>query len=642
MDLNLSEPYKQSLAILVSACLILVNTLLHVHVYGNRNYRGDEILTIHAAETMTPQQIVLWLATDVHPPGWRLVAQTWVEYFGISESVVRWSSRLINLLSFALIFQLGKHLIDRRAGLFAVALLGMYGFAGNSMYEFRPYAALVALTSALHLVFLRWLVRPTGRLMVAYVYLGVAAVYTHYFAFPIFAAHALFMAVFWCSNRLFIYRTISMWFCIALSFAPWTPSLIQAVLLGFPGGYYSLNLPTLIQTIRLDPPIVFEFLLITSLIAFQRFPVQSESGAALRWFPRSRIAYPIFLLLATFAIVLLFDSVWSVLSAQGFTTVVMLIALVLTLGLWLLPTKAGTVLLVLLYLHAPANIAFQPTNAPYREIVKSMAPSYQEDSVIVTEFNWPWRWLHSASYYLMNFTPDKMSDDRQFHLVDPQDLAQPIINPQKLANIFKTFEPAAFGSQLPVHGQLWHLTEGGGNDLGDEFGDWLNRNYALIRTQAWDEPYVTNYALSEYAKAPGHQGPILSAGDELRLYAWALNDSVEAAACQSVTVESWWQLDAEVDISYSLSIILADADGDGQLAIQDSIPAQVFTTEWQADRFYRDRSTLEIPCAIEEGSFNLLLAAKETVSGAILPLRYADGNAIGKEFYLTTLHVSAN
>ena len=194
---------------------------------------------------------------------------------------------------------------------------------------------------------------------------------------------------------------------------------------------------------------------------------------------------------------------------------------------------------------------------------------------------------------------------------------------------------------MPAHKQLWHLTQGGGNDLGAEFEDWLNQNYALVRTHSWHEPYVTDYALSEYAKAPQHQGPMLQAGDEMQLYAWKLGESVEVAACQSVTVETWWQTQSHIEQSYSLGIILAAASGDVQLAIQNSIPAEVFTTVWQPDRFYRDRTDIQVPCSIEDGRYNLLLAAKETISGEILPLQYPDGNDIGNEYYLTTLHVKS-
>lgn len=639
--MSFTESNKRSLTILAAALLILGNTLLHTQVYGNRNYREDEINTIRAALTLTPQQIVLWLASDVHPPGWRLAAASWIDLFGKSEAVVRWSSKLINLLSFALIFQLGKHLVDRRVALYAVALLGLYGFASNSMYELRPYSLLIALTTALHLVFLRWLGKPTGKLMIAYVCLAVAAIYTHFYAFPIFAGHALFMVVFRRLDRRFVYKTVSMWFIIAISFAPWTLPLLQTVLGSFSEGYYAVNLATLIQETRFSPVIIFEFLLLASLLALQRFRIQSASRSLLRWHPLSRLVYPLFLLLATFAVALLVNSTWSVLNARGFTTVVMLVALMMALGLWLLPTRVAAILLFLLYIHAPANIFVQPTNAPYREIVQEMAPSYQTDSVVVTEFDWAWRWLLPAAYYLMDFTPEQMSKERQFHLVEPRDSAHPPTYPDELANIFTTFEADALAIQLPAHKQLWRLTEGGGNDLGAEFGDWLNQNYALIRTHSWDESYVTDYALSEYAKVPRHQGPVLRVGDELQLYTWELGDAIEVAACQSVTVESWWQLNTEVDQSYSLSIILAEDDGNGQLAIQNSIPAEVFTTEWQTDRFYRDRTSLEIPCSIEDGRYNLLLAAKETISGAVFPLRYPDGKAIGNEFYLTTLHVTA-
>ena len=141
-------------------------------------------------------------------------------------------------------------------------------------------------------------------------------------------------------------------------------------------------------------------------------------------------------------------------------------------------------------------------------------------------------------------------------------------------------------------------------------------------------------------KAPEHKGPLIQFGDSMRLYAWELEGSVETEACQSVTVESWWRTSAEIDESYSLGVILADENG--QLAIQNSIPADVFTTEWQPNRFYRDRTRLQIPCALAGGHYNLLLAAKETHRGAALPLRYPDGSDVGNEFYLTTLQVESS
>ena len=75
---------------------------------------------------------------------------------------------------------------------------------------------------------------------------------------------------------------------------------------------------------------------------------------------------------------------------------------------------------------------------PIVNLCRQLSSSYQNDSVVVTEFSWAWRWLQPAAYYFMDFTPDKMSKDRQFHLVEVLDSAHPPESPDELVNIFKT------------------------------------------------------------------------------------------------------------------------------------------------------------------------------------------------------------
>ena len=211
--------------------------------------------------------------------------------------------------------------------------------------------------------------------------------------------------------------------------------------------------------------------------------------------------------------------------------------------------------------------------------------------------------------------------------------------PDALVNVHWNFDPTTFSQKLPAHRQLWLLQEGGGNIHRDSLQDWLERNYAFIRSTSWDQKYVTTYRLSEYARVPAHDGPVLTVGESLLLYSWQLQDSVFVSPCQAITVESWWQIQNLDSTPYSIGIILADADGDSQLAIANSVPADQFTSDWQTGRFYRDRTTLEVPCTIEEGSYDLLLSAKESMSGKPLELAYPAGDTIGTLFYLTTLHV---
>lgn len=631
-----------SLAILAAACLILLNALLHASVYGNRNYRDDELYVLRLFSLHSYSALVQETVTDTELPGWRLIADVWVDSFGQSEEVTHWLSKLFNLVTFALVYQLGKHICCARVGLYAIVLLGVYGFAASGINELRPYPMLVMLTTALHLVFYRWLQMPTGRLMIAYCLLGMAALYTHYYAIPIFLAHAFFLIAFRRFERKFYLDSFVMWFLIALSFAPWIFSLLYVIFSAFPGGYYAVDLPTLVQALSFHPVFIFQFLVLLSLAVLLPINTEPARGSALRWYPLSKLIYPLFLLLATFAVALLVNSVWTVLIPQGFLSVVMLIALIMALGLWLLPAKAGTILLILLLLHAPQNIDVQTTNAPYRDIVQAMTKSYETDSIVVTEFSWAWRWLLGAAYNLMDFTPDKMSKERIFHLVEPRDRAHPPGHPDDLVNIHKTFDPEHFSNQLPNHNQLWHLQEGDGNDLGLSLKEWLKRNYAHIRTVSWDEEYVTSYSLSEYARVPDHDGPILEAGDNLRLYTWARHDSLDLAPCKSVTIESWWQIEEPDPKPYTISLILANEDGDRQLAIANSVPADQFTSDWLSDTYYRDRTTLAIPCDIGGGSFNLLLAAKETGTGKPLVLAYPGGDEVVAEFYLTTLILARN
>ena len=629
-----------SVAIIALAGLMLLIAVLHTRVYDQRNYREDEINTVHAARLMNPAQIVQWMAGDAHPPGWRLAADFWVDSFGKSEPVTRWSSQLLNLLTFALLYQLGCHVCDRRAGFYAVALLGVYGFASNGMYEFRPYAMLIALVTGLHLVYFRWLTRPRPRQMIVYAALGIAAMYTHFFAVFIFASQAIVLPLFHRWDRKKFQDSALMWLFIALAFSVWILPLLSVIRGPFAGGYYNQSPEALLLETRFLPESIYAFLLLLS-----PFAVGGRSGEAasraLRWRKHWHLLYPAGLLLGAIGSAWLVDQVYGVLNARGLQSVVTLIALLLALGLRVLPAKASLILLLLLYLHAPRHIAVQPTNGPYREIVAAMQPTYERDSLLFTDFKWAWRWLLPAAYFLMDFTPDEMDKARMFHLVAKPDKAHPPTYPDELQNVYRNYDADIIAGSLPAHDQLWLLRQDGGNRHGEALESWLTQHYALVRAEAWDASYPTSYVLREYRRAPGDATLMLAVGDTMELHQWRLRDSVEAMPCQTITLESWWQATTPDDTPYTLTLILADSDGDGQKAIANAVPADVFTSEWTPRAWYRDITSVAIPCDIKPDSYPLLLGMKESLSGRSLPLRYADGGDLGEHYYLTTIHVSA-
>ena len=631
-----------SLAIIAAASLILAISLLHAGVYGDRDYRNDELWTLRLAVISGPVGVVQTAAaTDTQPPGWLLLADAWVHAFGISETVTRWLPRLTNLLAFALLYQLGKHIGGRQLGLLAICLLGSYGFASSYMNELRPYPMLIMLAVALHLIFYRWLQKPSSRLMFAYVFTGIAALYTHYFGMFIFAGHALCLPLFTRYQRKHWLDSLLMWLFIGLSFLGWLLPFLHATTVLMPGGiYYAIQrnwagILHFYRETRFEPELLFQLLMVIGIFAPQT-PGIPPSPAIRQRFMR---LYPLVLLVVTLGIAYAADGLARSLSARNLVMFTPLIALCMAQGLRQLPGRAIFVILLLLGLHAPKHIERQTDQGPYRAIINSMSSSYMNDSLVLTEFETAWYWLLPAAYYLNDFTPDKMSKERIVHLVSPDDSAHPPTYPDPLVNIHKHFDDAAFEAALPPHQQLWHLRQGNGNQHGVALQSWLDSHYAHVRSVDWDEGYKTSYSLSEYVRAPAHSGPMLALGDSLRLYHWDLLASHNARPCESIEIESWWQLNAPDALPYTISFILA-ADEGGQLAIANTVPADEFTSDWQAKKFYRDRTALKIPCEIEAGRYNLLLAGKQSVSGAPLPLADAQGDRLGREVYLTTLTVA--
>ena len=158
----------------------------------------------------------------------------------------------------------------------------------------------------------------------------------------------------------------------------------------------------------------------------------------------------------------------------------------------------------------------------------------------------------------------------------------------------------------------------------------------------WVGPFPTSRDGFSYTDFPGNSDLDLRVGDSIRLLNWSLLDANDVEPCQLVRIESWWQLMTEDDTPYTLKLVLASELADRQLAISNKVPADIFTTEWRTNKYYRDTTALEIPCELGTGQYPLLLGMKESMTGESLEISYPDGNTIGTLYYLTTLYVQNN
>lgn len=140
-----------------------------------------------------------------HPPVWWLVTRLWVSLAGDGEMALRAPAAILSALSVWLAYLLARRLLDParvpcRGGFTGFddgAPLWVAGLAAASAFgieygqEARMYAALLACSLGLSLLYLRWL--DTGRRgpLVGYAALGALSLYTHYFAVWPMLAHGV-------------------------------------------------------------------------------------------------------------------------------------------------------------------------------------------------------------------------------------------------------------------------------------------------------------------------------------------------------------------------------------------------------------------------------------------------------------------
>nr|MBP8974589.1 glycosyltransferase family 39 protein [Anaerolineae bacterium] len=235
---------ERSATLLLAAALLLALTALHTYHFHGRNFREDEIYTVHAAQIMDTSEVVQWIGTGgVHPAGWRVIAVWWVQALGeagLTEPVVRHFSTLVTLLALALVWRLGADLGGWAVGGYAAFVLGTLPFAQFYMGEFRPYGALVLVTAGSTLALLRWVRRPTFARALLFVIFGVAALQTHYYAGYALAGLAVAFGLLVRWERGLYLRALGLFVAIGLSFSAWLLPLAHRFLVGGGGVTYAM------------------------------------------------------------------------------------------------------------------------------------------------------------------------------------------------------------------------------------------------------------------------------------------------------------------------------------------------------------------------------------------------------------------
>ena len=162
---------------------------------------------------------------------------------------------------------------------------------------------------------------------------------------------------------------------------------------------------------------------------------------------------------------------------------------------------------------------------------------------------------------------------------------------------------------------------------------YQDENESIYDITLWERPY-SRFGLGSYTELPESINLNISVGDEFKFVFWSLLSSHDVQPCQTVKVLSWWEVSQPGLKPYTLSTILADADGDVQIAI-----ANKRASFWQTDVYNKDESKLRIPCETASGKYPIIIVMNESDTENALGFRYPNGELIGDHYYLTTLTV---
>jgi mannosyltransferase len=185
--LSRRSPLEALAALTVGAALIRFSTL------GTQSYWYDEAVTVGLVRHSLHGMLGALPHSESTPPAYYVLAWAWSRLFGTGEAGLRSLSAVFGTATVPATYAAARSFVPRRSSLIAAALIAVSPLLVWYSQEARAYALLVLL-GALSLACLRRAAeRPSGRWSVAWAILSSLALATHYFAFFLVAAEAVWL-----------------------------------------------------------------------------------------------------------------------------------------------------------------------------------------------------------------------------------------------------------------------------------------------------------------------------------------------------------------------------------------------------------------------------------------------------------------
>jgi mannosyltransferase len=170
--------------------LTAVGAALRFHFLDRKIFWFDECFSSEVARLDWHSFARLLWAREANMSLYYLLLRGW-QHFGQSEFFIRSLSAVAAVATLPAIYWLGSQLFDQRVGVLATALLSVNAYHVRYAQEARSYSLFVLLATLSSGFLVAYLREPSQRKKVAYVLASVLAVYAHFYALLLIAAHWL-------------------------------------------------------------------------------------------------------------------------------------------------------------------------------------------------------------------------------------------------------------------------------------------------------------------------------------------------------------------------------------------------------------------------------------------------------------------
>lgn len=212
--------------------VLAVSSALRFRGLTDESYWLDELYSAEFSRAdRSAGEVIEAMAGDIHPPLYQLILWTGYQLFGYTELVGRALSAVLGVLGVAVLYVLGRDLLDRRVGLVAASIGAVNLALIQYSQETRSYELFVALTGLSWWALYRALDRRSAKDLALYVVATVLLIYTHYYAFFFVAAQIPYFLLRWsavpATRRTVFKFALIAGLVFAAATAPLVPKIIE-------------------------------------------------------------------------------------------------------------------------------------------------------------------------------------------------------------------------------------------------------------------------------------------------------------------------------------------------------------------------------------------------------------------------------